>query len=100
MVKREFNFSSEITGVSKLKEDEILISEIILNALGSRSNYWLTQSQILENASRRVYLSEDITMIWNDTKIAAIDRLNDLVKIPYTQIVNALLAVRVPGLTP
>jgi hypothetical protein len=50
----EFDFPGQIVGISKLKEDEVFVSEIILDPPGLRSDDGFAQGQLFKNPRRRV----------------------------------------------
>src|SRR3712207_81009 len=52
----EFDFAREIVRAAEIEIDQVLVAEIILNALCLRRDDWFAEREILEDARRRVDL--------------------------------------------
>src|SRR6266446_3747795 len=92
-----FDFLCKVLRVAGLEEKERFIAEVILNARRVGSNYWLPQSQVLEDSSRGVNLRKRIPMIRNDADVAFFDSWYKILESLRPQITNRFLQAFASG---
>src|SRR6266487_1902628 len=88
MRKSELDFSREIVGIPELEKDQVIVAEIVLNALRFRGNHRFRERQVFEDARRRIDFSEDIAVVGNNPKITILDCLDDLFEIARPEVID------------
>src|SRR5215471_5688735 len=78
VVKRPFDFSRKVFGITEFKVDQRLVVEIVGNAWGTRSNDGFAQRQIFKNSSWRIEFSEYVSLVGNNSQITFLDCLSNL----------------------
>ena len=87
----EFNLPGEIYAIAGIKEKKIALPKVVLDPKGSGSNHRFSQGEILEDSRWCIYLGKGILMVWDNAKVAIINRFDDLPVTFHAQVVNAFL---------
>src|SRR6266496_424627 len=88
MRKSELDFSREIVGIPELEKDQVIVAEIVLNALCFWGNHRFRERQVFEDARRRIDFSEDVTVVGDNPEVTTLDCIDDLFEIANAEIID------------
>src|SRR5262245_53004952 len=84
----EFDFAGEVVRVAEFEKNQVIVAEIILNALYFWSDHWLRECKVFEDACGRIDFSEDIAVVRDNAEVTILDCRDDLVNIAGTEVID------------
>src|ERR1700746_604137 len=84
----EFDFTSEIVRIPDLEKNEIIVVEIVLNALRFRRDHGLRKREVFEDTRWRIDFSKDVAVVRDHSKVTILICVDDLSGIANAQIID------------